>query len=109
MGVDTREVERTAALTCARTHVDHIIGSADGVLVVLDDDHGVTEVAKVLKRADKALVVALMQTDGGLIKDIEDAHQTRADLRGQTDTLCFAAGKGCGSTLQGKVIQAHIH
>ena len=76
---------------------------------MLDNDDGVTEIAKMLERADKAFVVALMQADGWFIENVKNAHQARADLRGQTDTLRFAAGKGCSSTLQGKVIQAHIH
>ena len=35
-----------AALARARTHVHHIISSADGILVVLDDDNGVAEIAQ---------------------------------------------------------------
>ena len=31
----------------AGAHVDHVVGHADGVLVVLDHDHGVAEVAQV--------------------------------------------------------------
>ena len=66
---------------------------------MLDYDHGVAKIAQMFERSDKTLVVTLMQADGGLVKDIEHAHQTRADLRGQTDTLRFATGKGCGRTL----------
>ena len=61
-----------------------------------------------LERADKAFIVTLMQADGGFIENVQNAHQARADLRSQTDTLRFAAGKGCSSTLQSQIIQAHI-
>ena len=98
----------TAALTRARTHVNHIISGADGIFVVLDDDNGVAEIAKVLERADKALIVTLVQADGRFIENVKNAHQARADLRSQTDTLRFAAGKGCSSTFKGQVIQAYI-
>ena len=52
-----------AALARARPHVDHEVGAADGVLVVLDHDDGVAEIAQVLQRGDKPLVVALMQAN----------------------------------------------
>ena len=35
-----------AVLPRARADVDDVVGDADGLLVVLDDDHGVAEVAQ---------------------------------------------------------------
>ena len=35
-----------AVLAGARADVDHVVGDADGVLVVLDDQHGVADVAQ---------------------------------------------------------------
>ncbi|MNJ72879.1 hypothetical protein D3C81_1853990 [compost metagenome] len=43
--------------------VDHVIGGADGVFVMLNHDHRVTEVAQVDQRFQQAFVVALMQAD----------------------------------------------
>jgi hypothetical protein len=37
----------------AGAEVDHMVGGADGVLVVLDDDHGVAEVAQMGQRASR--------------------------------------------------------
>ena len=37
----------------ARAHVDEPVGAAHHLLVVLDDDHGVAEVAQPLERADQ--------------------------------------------------------
>ena len=68
---------------------------------MLDDDNGVAEIAKVFERADKALIVTLVQADGRFIENVENAHQARADLRSQTDTLRFTAGKGCSSAFKG--------
>ena len=59
----------------AGTHVDDMIGGADGFFVVLDDDHGVAEVAQVDQRIEQPAVVALMQADRRLIKDVEHARQ----------------------------------
>ena len=50
----------SAQLAGARTHVDHVVRGADGVLVVLDHNHRVAEVAQALERGNKTLVVALM-------------------------------------------------
>ncbi len=47
----------------ARTHVDHMIGGADGVLVMLHHDHGVAHVAQALERFQQLAIVALMQPD----------------------------------------------
>jgi hypothetical protein len=66
---------------------------ADGVFIVLDDEHSVAEVAKLDERFDQPVVVALMKTDGGLVENIENAAQLGADLRGEADALAFAAGE----------------
>ncbi|MDZ7651244.1 MAG: hypothetical protein U5L03_01075 [Burkholderiaceae bacterium] len=70
-----------------RAHVDHVIGSADRVLVVLDHEHGVAEVAQALEGADQSVVVALVQADRGLVQHVHHAGQARADLRRQADAL----------------------
>ena len=63
---------------------------------MLDDEDRVAEVAEVFERGDEALVVALVETDAGFVEDVEDAAETRADLRGEADALAFAAAQGCG-------------
>jgi hypothetical protein len=80
----------------AGADIDHIVGGADGVLVMLDHDHGVAEVAQVLERFQQPVIVALVQADGRLVQHIEHAGQARADLRGQPDALAFAARQRAG-------------
>ena len=77
----------------AGADIDHIVGGADRVLVVLDHDHGVAEVAQPFQRFEEPRIVALMQPDRGLVEHVEHAGQAGADLRGQPDALAFAAGK----------------
>ncbi len=98
-----------AQLARARAHVYDVVGAADGVLVVLHHHNGVAQIAQVLQRADKALVVTLVQADGGLVQDVQHAHQARADLGCQADALGLAAGKRCSGALERKVVQSHIH
>ncbi len=75
----------------AGADVDDIIGGEDGVLVMLDDDHGIAEVAQPPQRLEQAGIVALVQADRGLVEHIEHAGQAGADLRGEPDALAFAA------------------
>jgi hypothetical protein len=60
---------------------------------VLDDDHGVAEVAQADQRLDEPAVVALVQADRRLVEHVEHADQAGADLRRQPDALRLAAGR----------------
>ena len=92
----------------AGADVDHVIGQADGVFVMLDHDHRVAQVAQVGEGAEQALVVALVQADAGLVEDVHHADQAGADLAGQADTLGFATGQGVGAAVQGQVVEADV-
>ena len=98
--------EVAAVLAGAGAEVEDVVGLADGVFVVLDDEDGVAEVAQVFERVDEALVVALVQADGGLVEDVEDAAEAGADLGGEADALAFAAGEGGGGAVEREVAEA---
>ena len=94
--VDCARGDDLAAVhACAGTNVDEEIGGAHGVLVVLDDKNGVADVAQTAERVEQLVVIPLVQADGRLVEDIQNADEARADLRGQPDTLALAAGE-CG-------------
>ena len=57
--------------TGTRTDVDDVVGMEHHVAVVLDDNDGIAQVAQLLQRTDEAVVVALVQSDGGLVEDVE--------------------------------------
>ncbi len=82
-----------AVLACSRPDVDHMVGDSDGVLVVFHHDEGVAEIAQPQQRLDEALVVTLMETDGGLVEDVQHPDQTGADLGGETDALGLSPGQ----------------
>ncbi len=92
----------------AGPQVDDMIGGADGVLVVLHDDDGVAEIAKLPERAEQPGVVALVQTDARLVQHVEHADQTGPDLRGQADPLRFATGQRAGAPPEREVFEPHI-
>ncbi len=92
----------------AGADVEHVIGAADGVLVVLDHDHGVAEVAQAFQGFQQARVVALVQADRGLVQHIEHAGEAGADLRGQANALALAAGQRAGGAREREIIEADV-
>ena len=82
-----------AVLPGAGPDVDDVVGDLDGLLVVLDDEHRVAQVAQADQRVDEATVVALVQADRRLVEHVEHADQARADLGGQPDALRLTAGQ----------------
>ena len=89
----------------ARAHLDDVIRRADRVLVVLDDDHGVADVAQALERGDHLDVVLGVQPDARLVEHVQHAHQPRADLRGQPDPLRLAARERGRPAVQVQIVQ----
>ena len=92
----------------ARADVDHVVGGADRVLVVLDHDHRVAEVAQALERLEQPRVVALVQADRRLVEHVEHAGQARADLRGEPDALALAARQRAGGARQGQIVEPDV-
>ena len=89
----------------ARAHLDEVVGGADRVLVVLDDDDGVADVAQALERRDHLDVVLRVQADARLVEHVEHPHQPRADLRGQPDALRLAARERARAAVEVQVVE----
>jgi hypothetical protein len=62
-----------AMLAGARPEVDDPVRRPDGLLVMLDDDDGVAEIAEPPERREQLAVVALVQTDRRLVEHVEHA------------------------------------
>ena len=101
-----RDDDLAAVLARAGTDVDDVIGDPDRLLVVLDDDHRVAQVAQPHEGLDQALVVALVQADRRLVEDVQHADQPAADLRGEADALRLAAGQRGRVAIQRQVVEA---
>ena len=98
----------SAVYAGAGTQVHHVVRLADRLLVVLDHDNRVAEVAQLLESCEQPPVVALVQSDGRLIENVHDAGETRADLAGEADTLGFAARERLGAAIERQVIESHV-
>ena len=92
----------------AGADIEHVVGGADGVFVVLDHDHSVAEVAQPAERFEEPRVVALMQADGGLVEHIEHAGQAGADLRGEANALALAARERARGARQREIFKPDI-
>ena len=62
-----------------------------------------------MQGVDQPGVVALVQPYGGLVEDIEHAHQRRADLRRQPDALGLASCQSGRGSVDGQVIETDVH
>ncbi len=71
----------------AGPHVDHVVGGADRILVVLDHQHRIADVAQMLERSQQAVIVALVQADRGFVEYVHHAGEAGTDLRRQAYTL----------------------
>src|SRR5690554_6529898 len=93
----------------AGADIEYMVGSTDGILVMLYHDHGVAQIAQLNEGLEQPVIVALMQTDGGLVENVHHTHQAGADLAGQAYTLSLASGKGLGAALQSEIVKADVN
>ena len=98
----------TAKTSGARPEIDHVIRFTNRVLVVLHHDHRVAQVTQASKRVEQQCVVPLVQPDARLVEDVEHAHQSRSDLRGETNALGFTARQRATGTTKREVVEADI-
>src|SRR4051812_7747635 len=74
-------------LAGTQTQIDDVVGRANRLLVVLDDNHRVAEIAEPCEGREQGAIVALVQANRRLIEHVQHAGEVRADLRGEADTL----------------------
>jgi hypothetical protein len=94
--------------SCARAHIDDVVGGQDRFAIVLDDDDCVAEIAKAGLSFDEAGVVPSVQPNAWLVEYVENAHQCGANLGGEADSLPFAGGKRLRAAIEGEVIESDV-
>ena len=94
--------------TSARPDIHNPIAGPNGVFVVLDNEHGVAQVAQSVQRVDQAMIIALVQPDGRLVQHIQRAHESRANLAGQTNALGLTTGQGASRAREGQIVETDI-
>ena len=88
--------------------VDQAVATLHQLIVMLNNEEGVSFVAQGLKRLNEAIVVAGVKADGGLVEDVEHASEVGAELGGKADALGFAAAEGVGRTIETEVAEADV-
>ena len=76
------------------------------LLVVLDDDDGVSLVAQILQAVEQHHVVARMQADRRLVENVDNTDQAAADLSRQLDPLALAPRQRRSGPVQRQVIES---
>ena len=90
--VDRARCDNFAAVNArAGADVDNEVRRAHRVLVVLDDQNRVSQIAQTAQRIEELVVIPLMKADGRLIENVEYAHEARADLGRKPYSLALAA------------------
>ncbi len=103
-----REDDAAALLAGAEAQVDDVVGHADHVGVVLDDDDRVALVAQLAEDGDQPLVVARVQADRRLVEHVERADQRRPERRRQVDPLRLAARERRRQPVEREVVEADL-
>ena len=85
-----------------------MVGTADGVFVVLHHQQGVAAGLERFEGVEQQPVVARVQADGGLVEDVADATQVGAELGGEADALRLAARQGGRGTVQRQVAKTDL-
>ena len=52
-------------------NIHHIIGGADGILVMLHNNEGIAEVTQPLQGGKQLVVITLVQSDAGFVQNIK--------------------------------------
>ena len=76
---------------------------------MLHDQHRIPEVTESNQRGDEASVITLMEADGWLVKDVENANEARTNLCCQANALCLAPRKRCCRAIHGQIVEANVN
>ena len=75
---------------------------------MLDHDDRVADVAQVLEGGEELHVVPLVKSDRGLVEDVDDPCELRADLAREADPLALAAGQRGSGAVEGQIGEPHV-
>ncbi len=98
----------TAVAAAARAEIDHVVGRADRLRVVLDDEHRRAHVRQLPQVREQPTRVARVKADRRLVEHVERARQAAAELRAEPKALHLAARERGRRAVEGKVAEAHL-
>ena len=96
------------AVPAPGTEIDDVVGDRDGLRLVLHDQHGVALVAQLQQQGVHPFDVVGVQPDRGLVEDVGDVGERRAQVADHLGALGLAAGQGAGRPVEGQVAQPDL-
>jgi len=100
------EADGAAGGAGAGPEVDDVVGDRDGLGLVLDDQDGVALVAQLQQQGVHPLDVVRVQPDRGLVEDVGDVGEGRAEVADHLGALRLAARERPGRPVEGEVAEA---
>ncbi len=97
-----------AVFTSARSNIDQPVGGPDCFLVVFHHDERVAQIPQLHEGVNQSSVVALVQTNTGLIEDIEHSGEPGPDLGSESDALCFPTAEASCRARKREVPKTHF-
>src|ERR1700689_69590 len=98
----------SAGFSGTGAEIHDIICATDSLLVMLDNQNGIAEIAQSFECTEQAAIVTRVQADGWLVKYVKDPAGGGADLCRQAYPLRFSTRKSCGGAIQSKVTEANV-
>src|ERR1043166_4374479 len=77
--------------TGAGTEIDNVIRAPDRFFIVLNHQDGISEITQSSQSIQEPAIGARVQTNRGLVQNVQHAAQLRSDLRRQTNSLPFSS------------------
>ena len=75
------------------TELDHLVGEAHGLFVMLDHEHRVAAITQRDERIEEFLIIVRVQSDARLVEHVNHADQAHPELCREPDALRFTAGQ----------------
>ena len=100
--------DRAAEPAGAGPEVIQAVGRLQDFAIMLDHDDGVAEITQLLECRQQPAVVTRMQSDRRFIEHIQHAGECPADLAGQANSLCLAAGQRRQCAGECQIVQSDI-
>ena len=94
-------------LTRTWPNINDPIGGANGVFIVLNDHHCVTQITKSNQRFDETMIIALVQANTRLVQYVQRSHKSGTYLASQPNALCFSARQCCCCARQREVVEPY--
>ena len=84
----------TTVDACAGAYIYDIVRFTQGLFIVFNNDESVAKVTESFQGFKQFLIVSLVETYAGLVKDIQHPCQSTSYLGCKADTLAFTTTKG---------------